>query len=116
MFFLTIRNSFEGAFIRQGGKIKTSKPDFENHGLGLRNIEVCAEKYFGRTEIKNQMRITTQMVNEAARKAGIPVNNTSLLDYVRQGNSQNSMLEALSSKTSAKTDSGNRKKYEKLEK
>lgn len=64
----------------------------------------------------NQMRITTQMVNESARKAGIPVNNASLLDYVKQGNSQNSMLEALSSKTSAKTDSGNRKKYEKLEK
>ena len=62
------------------------------------------------------MRITTQMVNESARKAGIPVNNASLLDYVKQGNSQNSMLEALSSKTSAKTDSGNRKKYEKLEK
>lgn len=64
----------------------------------------------------NQMRITTQMVNESVRKAGIPVNNASLLDYVKQGNSQNSMLEALSSKTSAKTDSGNRKKYEKLEK
>lgn len=54
MFFLTIRNSFEGALIKQGGKIKTSKPDFENHELGLRNIEACAEKYFGRAEIKTE--------------------------------------------------------------
>ena len=23
----------------------------KNHGLGLRNIEVCAEKYYGKTEV-----------------------------------------------------------------
>lgn len=54
MFFLTIRNSFNGTLIRQGEKIKTSKTDFANHGLGLRNIEACAEKYLGRAEIQTE--------------------------------------------------------------
>ena len=54
MFFLTIWNSFNGTLIRQGEKIKTSKPDLANHGLGLRNIEACAEKYLGRAEIKTE--------------------------------------------------------------
>lgn len=27
------------------------KTGFQNHGLGLRNIEVCAEKYYGKTEV-----------------------------------------------------------------
>lgn len=54
MFFLTIWNSFNGTLIRQGEKIKTSKPDLAKHGLGLRNIEACAEKYLGRAEIKTE--------------------------------------------------------------
>ena len=29
----------------------TTKPDSKNHGLGLRNIEVCEEKYYGKTEV-----------------------------------------------------------------
>ena len=32
------------------------------------------------------MRITTQMLNETARKAGMPVNNSSLLNYVNNKN------------------------------
>lgn len=64
------------------------------------------------------MRITTQMLNESARKAGLPVNNTSLLNYINSDKSSNtnSLLQALnkSSKTSSAVDTENRKKYEKL--
>ena len=28
------------------------------------------------------MRVTTQMLNETARKAGLPINNSTLLDYI----------------------------------
>ena len=59
------------------------------------------------------MRITTQMLNESARKAGLPVNGTSLLNYIN-GNSNNTLLNALN-KNSA-TDAATKTKYEKLEK
>ncbi len=63
------------------------------------------------------MRVTTQMLNESARKAGLPVNNTSLLNYVNGGgNDSNSLLSALKSKASAKTSVTDRTKYEKMEK
>lgn len=41
------------------------------------------------------MRITTQMLNASMRKAGLPVNNVSLLNYVNGSNSQSSLLSAL---------------------
>ena len=59
------------------------------------------------------MRITTQMLNESARKAGLPINGASLLNYIN-GNSNNTLLNALN-KSSA-TDAANKTKYEKLEK
>ena len=59
------------------------------------------------------MRITTQMLNESARKAGLPINGTSLLNYIN-GNSNNTLLNALN-KSSA-TDAATKTKYEKLEK
>ena len=59
------------------------------------------------------MRITTQMLNESARKAGLPINGTSLLNYIN-GNSNNTLLNALN-KNSA-TDVATKTKYEKLEK
>ena len=59
------------------------------------------------------MRITTQMLNRSARKAGLPINNTSLLNYIN-GNSNNTLLNALN-KNSA-TDVATKTKYEKLEK
>lgn len=63
------------------------------------------------------MRVTTQMLNESARRAGLPVNGTSLLNYVNGGGSNgNSLLSALKSKTSARTDATDRTKYEKMEK
>ena len=59
------------------------------------------------------MRITTQMLNESARKAGLPINGTSLLKYIN-GSSNNTLLNALN-KSSA-TDAATKTKYEKLEK
>ncbi len=52
MFFIIIKNSFDGTLTRNkiDGSLLTSKSDSENHGLGLRNIEVCAEKYYGKAE------------------------------------------------------------------
>ena len=59
------------------------------------------------------MRITTQMLNESARQAGLPINGTSLLNYIN-GSSNNTLLNALN-KSSA-TDAATKTKYEKLEK
>ena len=52
MFFIIIKNSFDGnlAQNRIDGRLLTTKTDSQNHGLGLRNIEVCAEKYYGKVE------------------------------------------------------------------
>lgn len=41
------------------------------------------------------MRITTQMLNESAKKSGLPINNTSLLNYINGDETNNSLLEAL---------------------
>ena len=59
------------------------------------------------------MRITTQMLNRSARKAGLPIHSASLLNYIK-GNSGNTTLGALNK--SSKTNAATRIKYEKLEK
>ena len=61
------------------------------------------------------MRITTQMLNESARKTGLPVNGTSLLNYINNDDrNNNSLLSALNKKTTSVFDVENKKKYEKL--
>lgn len=62
------------------------------------------------------MRITTQMLNESARKAGLPINRSSLLNYVNGSGSGNGLLSALNQKQSSATDSAKKTSYEKLEK
>lgn len=66
------------------------------------------------------MRITTGMLNDSARKAGIPVNHTSLLDYVNKTNNGNDLMNAINSgmNTSAasKLNSISKTNYEKFEK
>lgn len=42
------------------------------------------------------MRITNQMLNESAKKAGLPINSTSLLNYINNDSSKNTLLSALS--------------------
>lgn len=60
------------------------------------------------------MRITTLMLNESARKAGFPVNRTSLLNYINTGNSQNALVNTLNKKSST-VDTEKKVNYEKLE-
>lgn len=62
------------------------------------------------------MRITTQMVNESARKAGLPVNNTSLLNYINNKGQGNSLLDALNKKTETIRNTEQKSNYEKLDK
>lgn len=49
MFFIEIRNSFTGNLHLAEGeeRILTSKTDGGIHGLGMKNMRSCAEKYFG---------------------------------------------------------------------
>lgn len=61
------------------------------------------------------MRITTQMLNESARKAGLPLNRSSLLDYINKDSSSNPLLSSLNKNTSAAKMTG-KIRSEKLEK
>lgn len=61
------------------------------------------------------MRITTQMLNETARKTGIPVNSGSLLNHLNNSASDNSLLKALNKSDSA-VDTKQKSDYKKLEK
>ncbi len=49
MFFIEIRNAFTGSLYpaKAGSMIPTSKEDDKIHGLGMKNMQSCAEKYFG---------------------------------------------------------------------
>lgn len=61
------------------------------------------------------MRVTTQMLNRSAQKAGLPTNRTSLLNYINGNNSNVSLANALSRSNRA-ADATKRSDYEKLEK
>lgn len=52
MFFIEIRNSFDGVLSsgRKSGFPGTRKKDTCGHGLGLENIRQCADKYLGAVE------------------------------------------------------------------
>lgn len=59
------------------------------------------------------MRVTTQMVNASAAKAGMQIRTKSLLDYVGTDNTGNSLLNALGGAGSADTSA--KRKYEDIE-
>lgn len=64
------------------------------------------------------MRVTTQMLNASAKRAGIPLGNTSLLKYINGGNTQStqsSLLNALSNTQNQTISKTQRESYEKLE-
>lgn len=61
------------------------------------------------------MRVTTQMLNESARKAGLPIHGASLLNYIN-GSSDNTLLKALNKNKTKTTDALTKTRYEKLEK
>ena len=62
------------------------------------------------------MRITTQMLNESAKKAGLPINNMSLLNYINHDNSESTLLSALNKSSNSTVDAKKKSHYEKLEK
>lgn len=51
MFILEVENSFNGILRTEGGSaFLTTKQERRDHGLGLKNIQNCAEKYYGCAE------------------------------------------------------------------
>ena len=62
------------------------------------------------------MRITTQMLNESARKAGLPINNTSLLNYKKNDGTGNTLLDALNKKKETAATTAQKSNYEKIDK
>lgn len=60
------------------------------------------------------MRITTGMLNETARRAGLPVNNVSLLNYVNNTSNQLSLVNALNKNRAQGTAALQKESYEKL--
>lgn len=63
------------------------------------------------------MRITTQMINNAAREAGLPITCGSMLDNQTIGKDidSNSLLNVLNKKTNSSTNQQQKKQYEKIE-
>lgn len=62
------------------------------------------------------MRITTQMLNESARQAGLPINNISLLNYINNDSSENTLLSALNKNSNSVANTVKKSSYEKLDK
>lgn len=60
------------------------------------------------------MRVTTQMVNESAKRAGLPINHSSLLNHIGGNGEKHSLLAALDNRKSTVVGSENKKKYEQL--
>lgn len=49
MYFIEVENSFDGVFVMDadGEYPRSTKPDPDEHGIGLKNIRSCAQKYAG---------------------------------------------------------------------
>lgn len=60
------------------------------------------------------MRITSQMLNASAQKAGVQINHT-LLDYVKAGNRGNTLQQVLSANKTGTKNATQKKNYEKLD-
>jgi len=60
------------------------------------------------------MRITTQILNETAKKTKIPINSGSLLNHLNNSASDNNLLKALN-KSGSTADTGQKSDYKKLE-
>ena len=61
------------------------------------------------------MRITTQMLNQSAKRSGLDINRPTLLDYMKNKNMGNPLYQALSRNRSINTNSEKLERYEKLE-
>ncbi|MCM1121267.1 MAG: ATP-binding protein [Eubacterium sp.] len=55
MFFLVVENSCDEKSVRaEHGRLQTTKPDHETHGLGMSNMRSCVEKYYGTMQYEVQ--------------------------------------------------------------
>lgn len=61
------------------------------------------------------MRITTQMLNQSAKRSGLDINRPTLLDYMKNNNMGNPLYQALSRNRSINTNSVKLERFEKLE-
>lgn len=61
------------------------------------------------------MRITTGMLEKSARKAGLPINRNSLLNYVNNSSMENTLLSALNTRKSQAANKEKKSGYEKLD-
>lgn len=64
----------------------------------------------------NAMRITAQMLNAQAMKAGMPIKHSTLLDYVKKDKMNSPLYEALNNNKRATVNSVKKGSYEKLDK
>lgn len=62
------------------------------------------------------MRVTTQMLNETARKSGFSFTGSSLLNQINQNGTNNGLLQALNKNNSASSNTLSKQNYEKLKK
>lgn len=51
---LVLENPMYGELVWEGNKLKTTKPDMQRHGMGLRNVEEVVAKYRGECEIETK--------------------------------------------------------------
>lgn len=51
MFFLVVENTYDGKrLIEEDGLCRTTKKDTQMHGLGMKNMKSCVERYYGTME------------------------------------------------------------------
>lgn len=55
MFFVVVENTYDGRTLREDGDgLRTTKHDERMHGLGMRNMRSCAEKYLGTIQYETE--------------------------------------------------------------
>lgn len=86
------------------------------HSLAMEKVGESYDTYNKREMEAISMRITTQMLNESARKAGLPINNTSLLNYIKNDGTGNTLLDALNKKKKTAATTAQKSNYEKIDK
>lgn len=65
MFFLVVENSCDEKMVKvDHGRLRTTKPNHDAHGLGMSNMRSCVEKYYGtmQYEVRESRFILTLMI------------------------------------------------------
>ncbi len=58
MFFLVVENGYDGKPTKEeGGVCRTTKRDAQLHGIGMKNMKSCVERYFGTMEYETRQGI-----------------------------------------------------------